>query len=167
MSKLLALLWLLPAHALVCKPISNTERQLMQIKQIIEHTKAKHTKIPKRLPAEILRASKQYGVDPLLVTRIMAVESKFNQHAHNKATNDYGLMQINGGTAILLGISKQCLHNWRCNLYAGALILSRFDKYFGAKETNWYCRYNVGTAKLVKVNKNCTKYVNKLVSIGG
>jgi Transglycosylase SLT domain len=117
---------------------------------------------PTSVPAEklapaILELSNEYGVDPVLVTRIIVVESKGIEKAFNKHTQDYGLMQINVHTANSLEISRTCLMNWHCNLEYGIKILSSFKR---------VCRYNVGTAALEGMKlKRCLQYEHKLARV--
>lgn len=117
---------------------------------------------PNSVPAEqlapaILEAANEYGVDPVVIARIIIVESRGKAKAVNKKTKDYGLMQINVNTAISMGISNTCLLDWRCNLKHGTEILSKFKR---------VCRYNVGTASLKGARlEKCLHYEKKLYSI--
>lgn len=115
--------------------------------------------VPKaQLATAIIEVSNKYKVDPVLVAKIIVVESRGNPKAFNKRTQDYGLMQINVNTARSLGITQTCLFNWRCNLEQGAKILSSFNR---------PCRYNVGTTKVLagKRLQNCIRYERKLASV--
>lgn len=111
-----------------------------------------------KLAPAILQVANKYNVDPILIAKIIVVESRGREKAINKQSSDYGLMQINVNTAKSMGISDRCLMNWRCNLDAGAKILSRFNR---------PCRYNVGTTKVLagKRLQNCIRYERKLASV--
>lgn len=112
---------------------------------------------PHALAAEILLVAEEYDVNPETVARIIIIESRGLEHAYNKRTNDHGLMQLNGRTMQLYGISMHCAMSWRCNLHTGALILSH---------TKRVCQYNVGTAPLKgTLLKNCLKYERKLANL--
>lgn len=126
--------------------------------------KLKRNVAPKSVPVKVLAAaiyeiSIKNKISPALVASIVLVESGGIAHAHNKASGDYGLMQINYKTAEAYGFSMTCLRNWRCNLAAGVRILMDIN------DGN-VCRYNIGTGKIQgALLRKCIAYERKLASI--
>lgn len=110
---------------------------------------------PAQLATAILAEATAQGVRPKLVAKVMLQESRGVATAYNKASKDYGLMQINERTAKALRLSKACLANWKCNLKAGVSILAK------AKRP---CHYNVGATGALKYPGLCLKYETKLAS---
>jgi hypothetical protein len=86
-------------------------------------------------------------------------------HAKYNETNcvfiDVGISQINYKTIQSYDFTVyQLLNDLEYAVNAGAEVLSWFKKKYSRKEPkNWYCRYNVGTAKYSKIKKSCLKYV--------
>lgn len=110
---------------------------------------------PHELATAILQESSAQGVDARLVARIMLQESRGKANAYNKRSKDSGIMQINERTAQDLGITKECLQNWRCNLRQGVRILTK------AKRP---CAYNLGAVGAKRWPKSCIKYETKLAA---
>lgn len=133
---------------------------MLQVITALLIANSSHNAVPaKDLAPMILWLSSQYEVDPVLVTRIVLLESKGIASAYNKRTNDYGLMQLNYHTMKAYGISVTCAKDWKCNLESGIRILSDIKD----KRT---CRYNVGSGKLKSEKlKRCLSYERKLASI--
>ena len=107
--------------------------------------------------------SKQYSVDPYLVTSILLVESGGKIDAYNERTKDYGLMQINE-YHIKRGLDKKrLLSDPDYSIKHGVRILAYFKRFRGAEPQTWYCRYNVGTGKMIKGRlKRCLRYKRKV-----
>lgn len=117
----------------------------------------------KQLAIEIQRVSDRFEVDSLIVTKIVLTESGGREGAYNARTHDYGIMQINERTAASYGFTKACLRNWRCNLRAGAKILSDIDSW---SKDGRVCRYNVGSGVLKQDKlQKCLHYELKLANI--
>lgn len=115
---------------------------------------------PEALAPVLLEGWQKHRISPQTAIRIMHVESKFDALAVNRRTHDYGLMQINTRTAKAMGLSRNCLMDWRCNLRAGLAIAA-----YAQKRGN-LCRYNVGTGKLQgRRLANCNIYSRKLASV--
>lgn len=113
----------------------------------------------------IVKYAKEYGIDAKLLHAIIAVESSYKIKAYNKMSKDYGLTQINSNTIKAYNLDKyKLMHDKSYSIKNGAMILSYFKKrYFKSEPATWYCRYNVGTAKLEgNLAKSCIKYLNKI-----
>lgn len=104
--------------------------------------------------AVITEATAQ-GVKPRLVAKIIMQESRGIANAYNKASKDYGLMQINHRTAASMNLTEECLKDWRCNLKAGVTVL---------KAAKRPCHYNTGATGALKYPELCLKYERKLAS---
>lgn len=116
----------------------------------------------KQMAPAIMEVANKYSVDPVLLVRIIVVESRGLEHAYNSKTKDYGLCQINVNTASSMGIPKACLMNWRCNLDTAGRILSELKRHKHYRD----CTYNLGPkGHLPKYSKACGVYERKLASI--
>lgn len=114
------------------------------------------------LAAEIMHAAEKTGVDAILLTRVVLVESRGVPSAYNRETIDHGLMQINERTRISAGITPWCVKQWRCNLHAGAKILAGMLRMRNGRE----CVYNLGPkGRLPQYEAACKKYEAKLASL--
>lgn len=111
----------------------------------------------------ITEACRDYSIPCDVFTAILAQESMFNIKAVNKASNDYGIGQINIKTIKAYKFDLKLLRtDLRYSIRASAKVLSWFKRY-KTKEARWFCRYNVGTAKFTIRNiKSCTAYVAKV-----
>lgn len=98
-------------------------------------------------------------VDPVLVTRLVLLESRGLRHAYNKKTRDSGAMQINRHTAAAYGLHSKCLYDTRCNIRAGIRILKDMQKWKNYR----VCSFNVGRNVDAKKEK-CYAYERKLNS---
>lgn len=110
----------------------------------------------------------KYGVDPLLVARIVEVESSRQVAAYNPATRDIGLMQVNETTAASMGLDYQrLLVDAQYNLESGIRVLAYMQRRFKSREPmSWVCRYNVGTGQLVgRRLHNCIQYLKKIYGL--
>jgi len=122
---------------------------------------------PKAVPAKALaehveKVSKNANIDPVLLAQIIIVESKGVPYAYNKRSKDHGIMQINNATARSMGLSRKCLYSWKCNVEAGALILSSLKRN-GKLQA---CHYNTGPKGHIKKPTACKKYQSKLDYVG-
>ncbi len=144
----------------ICK--SQLCRTNEAIKAISEQLKRKASSkaVPaKELAPVILRASLKYGIDYRLLTSVLLLESRGVAAAYNKKTRDYGIMQINVKTAHAMGLSMTCLLDWKCNLLAGAKIVSEV-------KDGRLCRYNVGNRLLVDGRLyKCLQYERKVAAL--
>ena len=106
------------------------------------------------LAAIILRQSRLYGYDPLLIVSIIQVESRFRPSARGKyrsgkLSGAKGLMQIKTSTAESLAkrmgidLSSQNLLDEETNVFLGAAYLTRLLLHFGDIRTA-IIAYNVG-----------------------
>lgn len=107
------------------------------------------------LSAAIKHESAVAKQDPVLITRLVLLESRGVAHAHNKKSNDKGLMQVNK----IHKISNECAFNVRCNLRAGIKILKDMKRSSRFRP----CSYNLGN-KVDKYKKTCNDYERKLNS---
>lgn len=119
----------------------------------------KHVSYEAELAIYIDEASSTYGLQPELLTAILAKESMFNIEAVNLRTHDYGIGQLNIKTIRAYRFDLHRIQtDLRYSVFASAKVLSWFKKY-GRHEAVWWCRYNVGTVKLINSNINsCAKY---------
>ena len=98
-------------------------------------------------------------VDPVLITRLVLLESRGLSQAKNKRTGDHGLLQINKNTAMAYNLNSKCLYDMRCNLKAGIRILKDMQKWKNYR----VCCFNVGR-RLDDKKKACESYIKKLNS---
>lgn len=124
---------------------------------------AKSSVPAKQLAPAIVKLSKKYGEDPILVTQIILLESRGKANAHNTKTKDYGLMQINEKTILAKHLDMSRIFNWRYNLEAGVRILSELRK----KDRFRPCMWNIGVVGSKKYPRVCERYERKLSTIGG
>lgn len=118
---------------------------------------------PHALAAEITLVAEQYHVDAETLTRIIIIESRGLEHAYNRKTQDYGIMQLNARTIKAYGSSTPCAMQWTCGLRLGARVLRDMQKYTGSARA---CHYNVGTGSLIDARlRNCLKYERKLATL--
>lgn len=114
------------------------------------------------LAPAILETAIKHAVDPQLLARIVVVESAGRAAAVNQVTDDHGLLQINFRTAGLYNISTSCLHDWKCNLDAGAKILSDLLKIRGATA----CSFNLGPkGRFIRYKNACEQYESRLAAL--
>ena len=122
---------------------------------------------PKAIPAQeiapaIMKAAVKHRVSAILLTRIILIESKGLPGAFNAETIDHGLLQINERTRIAYGLTQECLADWRCNLDAGAKILSDMLAMAGGRA----CAYNVGPrGRFKKYETACLRYESRLEAL--
>ena len=105
---------------------------------------------PQQLAPAIIKEAKANHVDPILLTKIILVESKANRNA--RFNHDHGIMQINE----VHKLSGLCLYNWQCNLHEGARILA---------QSGSICAYHLGKRGEKKYPKECLTYLEKIDSI--
>ena len=135
--------------------------QLRAIQKLLEKHSVPQAVPPKELAPVILKLSKQYRLDAVLVASIVLIESKGDANAFNSRTLDYGLMQINHRTARAYGVGPACLMHWPCNLETGMRVLADFG-------TRRPCSYNVGYKKLKGATLlACESYENKIAYYQG
>lgn len=105
------------------------------------------------LASEIVTVSKEHNLDPVLLTKVVLVESNAKPDAVS-STGDIGLMQINE----VHGLAPLCAFNWKCNLRHGAKLLAKAPA---------PCAYNIGTNAYLngKKIKKCLQYQEKLDNI--
>lgn len=122
---------------------------------------------PNAIPASelapaIIYTAARHGVNPVLVTQIILVESRGIQSAYNAKTEDHGLMQINEKTRIAYNLSTWCVKQWQCNLNSATRILADMLKMRGGRA----CMFNVGPrGRLPQYETACLRYESKLVSM--
>lgn len=103
----------------------------------------------------IINIAREENVDPMLLAKVIVVESRGNPTAVNKKTRDYGIAQINLKSHPQ--VSYKCAMNKACGLRAGAKILAK---------TIRPCQYNVGKKTLNEIRlKKCLQYERKLANI--
>ena len=109
---------------------------------------------PKPLANSIDLVSSQEQVDPVILTKMVIVESKGNPLAVNSRTEDYGILQIH--LKVHPEIGFMCAMIQDCGLRAGAKIL---------KTLNRPCEYNLGKKGAIINVKKCLQYESNLDSI--
>lgn len=103
----------------------------------------------------IVNIAREESVDPLLLAKIVVVESRGNPLAVNKKTKDYGIAQINLKSHPQ--VTYACAMNKACGLRAGAKILAK---------TKRACHYNTGKAKFnPRRLQKCLRYEEKLAKV--
>lgn len=116
----------------------------------------------KELAPAIIAIAVSNKIDPILLTKIVLVESGGVADAYNKTTQDYGIAQINEQTRKAYGFSRACMLVWRCNLNAAARILADMWRIKGARS----CMYNGGPKfRKPEYEKPCVIYETKLAYI--
>ena len=114
------------------------------------------------LAPAIIETANKHNLSPILLTRIILIESKGLPGAFNADTIDHGLLQINERTRAAYGLTDTCVRDWRCNLDAGAKILADMLAMEGSRP----CVFNVGPrGRFKKYETACLRYERKLASI--
>jgi len=140
-----------------CACISTQCKLIKSINEI--ETKLRKHASPKAVPAKVLapviiKLSRTYNVDPLLVVRIILIESRGIEKAYNKHSNDYGIAQIHLRGKNKTKANIACAMRWQCGLEMGIKIMAT---------TKRGCNYNQGPR--VRNIILCEKYERKLASI--
>lgn len=114
------------------------------------------------LAPAIRYAANRHGVDPVLLARIVMVESRGVANAYNAKSQDHGLLQVNERTRRAYGFSHWCMQQWQCSLDAGAIVLRDLLKMRDSRP----CTYNVGPrGRLPQYETVCEKYEAKLAAM--
>lgn len=134
---------------------ADIKSQIRQISPLMPQAKVT------QLAYHIEAACIEFNIPYELYTAMLAQESMFQLDAFNVKTQDYGIAQINIRTIEAYRFDKHLLlTDLRYSVRAGAKVLSWFTRY-KSKESNWQCRYNVGTGPLRdKKLKKCLKYAS-------
>ena len=117
------------------------------------------------IEAAAKKAAIGHGLDPELFIAILIVESNLRVGAYNSDTNDHGIGQINITTAKSFKLDIVRLKtDLEYSLNAAAIVLKDFQKRYKKKEPDmFYCRYNIGSGKLVGIKlRRCLKYIEKV-----
>jgi soluble lytic murein transglycosylase-like protein len=110
----------------------------------------------------IERLSSKYGVPGNVIASIAFVESSYKLNAVNKASNDYGIMQVNAWNVRVLKLNKaRLLSDLEYSLDSGVQILAWFVKRYPLREA--IMRYNCGTRPSCIRLSSVKKYLNKVV----
>ncbi len=102
----------------------------------------------------IVNIAREENVDPMLLAKIVVIESRGNPSAINKRTKDYGIAQINLKSHPQ--VSEACAMNKACGLRAGAKILAK---------TKRPCHFNLGKIGAKRNPKSCLQYERKLARV--
>jgi soluble lytic murein transglycosylase-like protein len=89
----------------------------------------------------IVRAARQYSIDPALVQAIIFAESAYNPNAVSKK-GAKGLMQLMPGTARAMGV-EDCF-NPEHNIFGGVRYFKKLTNQFGGDTTLALAAYNAG-----------------------
>lgn len=117
--------------------------------------------LPQNVAPTVLLLAKTYKVDAKLIVALMATESAFvpTRVSH---TQDYGLMQLNVRTGAAGGLSVRDMRGM-AGLHEAMKTLLYMRRRYSTTESNWICRYNVGTKPLTKHRISlCNKYAAKV-----
>lgn len=119
--------------------------------------------IEARLIADaIVKVSGKYRVPGNVISSIAFVESSYKLDAVNKASNDYGIMQVNDWNVKALKLDKaRLLTDLEYSLDAGVQILAWFVKRYPLREA--IMRYNCGTKPSCVQSPSVKKYLSKVV----
>ena len=118
-----------------------------------------------QLSIEIKKACIKHKLDCQVFTAILAQESMFKTSAVNEKTQDYGIGQVNRKTASAMGFCEtKLVTNRQYSIDAAAQVLAYFQRRYGAKESLWFCRFNIGTRNLdLRLGKTCSEYAQKVL----
>ena len=110
----------------------------------------------------IERLSGKYEVPGNVIASIAFVESSYKLGAVNKASNDYGIMQVNDWNVKALKLDKaRLLSDLEYSLESGVQILAWFVKKYPLREA--IMRYNCGTRPSCIRLPSVKRYLNKVV----
>jgi soluble lytic murein transglycosylase-like protein len=144
--------------------LANTKDHILKNKKISDRKAHDLSEI-------IDKYSKIYNIDPILFSSIIMQESTYNLKAIKKTCGykdkketcldtDFGISQIHYKTALSYKFDIDRLtRDLDYSVESGFIVLSYFKKKYEKTEKNWYCRYNVGTAKKEKIKEKCLNYV--------
>ena len=152
----------------------NDRKVRAKIKKVITKYKTGLPEYKKdRISRHILKQSKKYGYDPLLITAVIITESSFNHRAKSKV-GALGLMQIRPRTGKAMASEtnirwrgKSTLYHPEKNIALGSFYLDKLVKRFGKMDTALEA-YNHGPtriARYLKRGKHPRKYSGKVFSI--
>lgn len=108
----------------------------------------------------IEKEGKKYGIDPVLITAIIAVESNFNSKAVSNK-NAIGLMQILPSTGKMYGVTESELRNGVKNIEVGVKYLAELKERFGSIN-HAIIAYNQGPSRVNRGNYS-TWYLKKVM----
>jgi soluble lytic murein transglycosylase len=101
------------------------------------------------------RYAAQYGMDPLLITALIKVESNFFTRARSNR-GAIGLMQLMPTTAVQLadelgfkGFKQSDLEDPEINIHLGMYYLHKLTTEFGGNQTLALAAYNAGRSKVM------------------
>lgn len=122
------------------------------------------TNTPEAFVPDLMRASKQFELDPRLIESMMSTESSFNPMARSGA-NARGLMQLMPATAKMYGVTDP--HDPQQNIMAGSAYLRSLLNRFQNLEQA-LAAYNAGPtavrrAKGVPAIPETQNYVKKVM----
>lgn len=148
----------------------NSDFQKALAKSIIKMQSKLDEILANRISVEIINSCKNRKLDPIIITALICVESRFNVLAHG-SKGEVGLMQIRYGTwkedPILQGngvSAKSKLYHIDINIKCGTDI---FAKYYKESEYNvikTLYRYNSGSKELPENKKFYEiSYANKVI----
>jgi hypothetical protein len=118
-----------------------------------------------QLSIEIKMACNKYKIPCQAFTAVLAQESMFRTSAVNMKTLDFGIGQVNRKTAAAHGFCETKLVTERqYSIDAAAQVFAYFYRRFGATESLYWCRYNVGTGDMhLGLARRCADYANKVL----
>lgn len=114
---------------------------------IFDGNAAVSASVPAHLAVVIQEASRQYGVDPRLVTAVVRRESAFNSSAVSRV-GAQGLMQLMPATAKYLGITDS--FDIRQNVFAGTKYLRKLLDTFNGDLNLALAAYNAGPGAVAR-----------------
>ncbi len=125
------------------------------------------------LARAIVEKSKKYGVSSKILAAILMQESAYKLDATGIRCGvsittgkadcvaiDFGIGQINYKTVRNFNFNRtKLMSDIAYSVDASAKVLSQFKRFQRSEPKTWYCRYNVGTGGLDRINPACQKYV--------
>lgn len=134
----------------------NSYKLHTQLRKLFEFNKVKTDAA--QLATVVQREACYFKVNPILVAKIIIIESNGDIHAYNSKSHDYGLMQINESTAEEYKVPADCLLDLECHVHHGVYILAALTDRRNFRP----CMWNVGPAGVVAHYKACVQYERKL-----
>jgi hypothetical protein len=94
----------------------------------------------------VILSARAHDLDPLLVLAVAVTESRLKHRVINRATHDYGIMQLHCPSRDYAPWCRpRCLRSLACNIAAGTAILARQKRRCTSKHrhrSHWIRHYN-------------------------
>ena len=111
----------------------------------------------------IYNNSIKYDIDAFKVSALLRQECNYKLNCINPTSKDYSIGQINIKTIKAFKFNKsRLLKDLNYSIEATFIVLADFKKMYGHKESNWICRYNVGSRRNTLIKIKCDNYIKLL-----